>query len=379
VVVLAFIVGFLTYYVTTPLPAPTPTSAPEFVPTPIPMPAPTPLPAPTPIPTSAPETTKLTTLEVVGRMVIYTAQMSLEVEDVDVAVNQIRSIAEGVGGFLQSVSVSGKERKTGSITIRVPQEEFYNVMQLIEGIGEVTRKSVSGEDVTEQYIDLEARLKNAEREEARLLAILGNATEVSDILMVEKELMRVRETIEQLTGQLQYLERRVAYSTIYVYLEEPAKPPVISDVKVVEVKTNRATIKWTTDIASTSLVEYGTTENYGFEVLDLKQVKNHVVVLTGLRDSTTYHFRVKSTAYDKTATSEDYTFTTAPEPWVKLPEVDWGAGIERGLWGLFLLANGLITLAIFLAPIAAVASPFVYYFYRKRRKENSEEQKSREK
>ncbi len=395
ILALSFIIGFLTYpeekaYLS-PARIPSPTVKPTITPMPtappkevpgIPIPSPTPIPKPAPTPSpmlpeaEAQPTAELTLLEAAGRMIIYTAQISMEVEDVDAAANQIQSIAEGAGGFIQSVSISGEERKSGVITIRVPQEKFYDVLRRIEKIGNVTNKEISGQDVTEQYIDLEARLKNAEREEERLLAILDQATDVSDMLKVEEELMRVRETIESLKGKLQYLERRVEYSTISVYLEELAKPPVISNVKVVEVTTSKVTIEWTTDVLSTSLVEYGTTKSYGSEVYDPKPVKEHSITITGLRDSTTYHFRVKSTAYGKTAASQDYTFTTESEPWVKIPEIDWGYPIERGLWGFLVLAQFLITILVFFVPLLVIAGPPIYYFYKKRqraRKEASEE------
>ncbi|NIM45088.1 MAG: DUF4349 domain-containing protein [Nitrososphaeria archaeon] len=339
-------------------------------PTPLPSPAPESTPVPLPKPSQPPEV-ELTGLEAGERMVIYTSQVSVEVEDVDAAINEIQSIAEGLGGFVEAVSVSGGQRKSGYITIRVPQEEFYSVIRRIEGIGNVTNKEVLGKDVTEQYIDLEARLNNAKSEEERLLAILEKATEVKDILLIEKELMRVRETIERLTGQLQYLESRVAYSTISIYLEETSKPPLISDVKAVDIATTRAAIKWTTDVSSTSLVEYGTTENYGWVVSNPKLVRDHVIYLTGLEDSTKYHYRVKSTAYEKTATSSDFTFTTASEPWIKIPDVDWGSAIEGGLWGLLILAQGLIMLLIILVPLALVISPPIYYLYRRRQRKKA--------
>ncbi len=392
--VVSMAIGFLTYPEEGAYLAPTRQKPqvvePSFAPMPTPPAetkgtagAPVPSPTPYPEPTAAPAqpyyesrpVAEPSPLEIAERMVIYTAQISIEVDDVQSAAYRIQSIAEGSGGFIQRVSISGEERKSGFITIRVPQDKFYDVLRQIEEVGNVTNKEISGEDVTEKYIDLEARLKNVKREEERLLEILDKATDVNDILKVEKELMRVRETIETLEGQIRYLERRVEYSTISVYLEEIAKPPVISDVKVVDVSTSRVTIEWTTDVPSTSLVEYGTTKAYGYEACDPRLVKEHSITITGLRDSTTYHFRVKSAAYGKTATSKDYTFTTESEPWIKIPEIDWGYPIERGLWGLLVLAQVLVTLFVFFAPLLVIIGPPVYYFYRRkvRDKETSKE------
>jgi len=394
VVVLSLAIGFLTYpeerVSLPPTMVPSPKVEPSLAPLSTPMPTPpaetevggTPIPSPTPYPeysVSTPSSYESkpiiepSPMELVERMVIYTAQISIEVEDVEAAIYKIQSIAEGSGGFVQTISISGEERKSGLITIRVPEDKFYEVLKQIESVGNVTNKEVSGEDVTEKYIDLEARLRNAKREEEHLLAILDKATDVDDILKVEKELMRIRETIETLEGQLRYLERRVEYSTISVFLEEKAKPPVISNVKVVEVSTTKATIEWTTDVPSTGLVEYGTTKSYGYEVYDPKLVKEHSITITGLRDSTTYHFRVKSTAYGKTATSSDYTFTTESEPWIKIPEIDWGYPIERGLWGFLVLAQVLITLFVFFTPLLLIIGPPIYYLYRRRVRSKSKE------
>ncbi|MFQ5712235.1 MAG: DUF4349 domain-containing protein [Candidatus Geothermarchaeales archaeon] len=217
-------------------------------------------------------------LEVAGRMTIYTATLSLEVGDVDEAIAQIQGVVEAVGGYVSHVTTSRRgEQRVGAMTVRVPQVDFYDVIAHVEGLGDSKDKSVRGEDVTEQYIDLEARLRNARRQEERLLSILERAETVDEILRVEGELMRVREQVERLTGQMSYLERRVEYATITVTLSEPEPS----------------------------------------------------------------------------------------RPWVEVPEVDWGRAVERGLWGVFLVAQALITLFIVLTPLAAVGAP-VYYLYRRR-------------
>ena len=373
-IALSLIIGFLTYpeEISPPRAATTAPPSKEVPeagvprPTQAPLPSPKLEPTPSPAITEAEPTAQPFTLEVIGRMVIYTATISMTVEDVEAAVNQIQSIAEGSGGFVQKISISGEERKSGAITIRVPQDRFYDVLSMVERVGNVTDEQISGQDVTEQYIDLNARLRNAEKQEERLLAILEKANTVEDMLKIEKELMRVREIIESIKGQLQYLERRVEYSTISVYLEERAKPPVISNIRVVEIGTTKAVIKWLTDVPSTSLVEYGPTEAYGYEVYDPKPVREHSITITGLKDSTTYHFRVKSTAYGKTSISSDYTFTTKPEPWIKIPDIDWGRPIEMGLWGFLVIAQALITLLVFSAPLLLIVGPPIYLLYKRR-------------
>lgn len=196
---------------------------------PAPVPAPMPTPAPIPAPTPAPE--GVTDLEVVGRKIIYDGWLSLEVSDVDVAADQIKSIAEEMGGYISQTSISkGDSVKTGSVTLRVPQADFYTVIERIELLGNLKNKNIGSEDVTERYVDLKARLENAQYEEKRLLEIMDKADQVSDMLEIERELSRIREQIEVYTGQLTYLESRVEYATITVTLSEPRPAAPLPEV-----------------------------------------------------------------------------------------------------------------------------------------------------
>jgi predicted nuclease with TOPRIM domain len=128
------------------------------------------------------------------------------------------------------MSISKKEAKTGYITIRVSQKNFYLAIERIERLGEVKNNNIKSEDVTEQYIDLKARLENAQREEKILLDFLNKAMNVKDMLEIEKELSRIREQIEYYTGQLKYLESRIDYSTITIELSEPRPPAPLPEV-----------------------------------------------------------------------------------------------------------------------------------------------------
>jgi hypothetical protein len=166
-------------------------------------------------------------------MVISTASISVEVEMVQTAVNEVRSIAESLGGFGEQLSSSGgSERQQAHMTIRVPQNQFFTALERIEGLGEVQSRNLGSEDVSEQFIELEARLRSALREEQSLLSLLERAQQVSEILTIERELSRVRSEIERLPGQLNFLERRVELATITVSLfppsEEIPQPPSAS-------------------------------------------------------------------------------------------------------------------------------------------------------
>ena len=113
-------------------------------------------------------------------------------------------------------------RKNGEMTVRVPQKNFYSTIEQIETLGTVKSRQISGQDVTEEFIDLGARLDNLKKQETRLQEILKNATTVKDVLEVEHELERVRGEIERLTGRLNYLNQSIEMSTITVSAREPA-------------------------------------------------------------------------------------------------------------------------------------------------------------
>jgi len=156
------------------------------------------------------------------RQVISQGSMSVEVLDVPAASAQVRAIAEGVGGFVEQLSSFGDDEfQQSTLTVRVPQDGFFSVFEQIKALGKVQSENAGSEDVTERFIDLEARLKSAQREEESLLSLLERAEDISDILVIERELTRVRTEVEQLQGQLNFLERRVDLATITVFLSPP--------------------------------------------------------------------------------------------------------------------------------------------------------------
>ena len=157
------------------------------------------------------------------RKIIQTASLSIEVDDFQTRSDALIRIVERSGGFISNsyTYVTDTGRKRGDITIRVPQDTFLSVIAELEQLGTVQSKHTSGEDVTEEYIDLTARLNNSERQEQRLLAILDMAENVEEVLEVERELERIRGDIERLTGRITYLDNRIALATISVSLYEP--------------------------------------------------------------------------------------------------------------------------------------------------------------
>lgn len=157
------------------------------------------------------------------RKIISTANLRMEVDSVRTALNEITNLTQDSGGFISSSSIyETGGRYNGRLTVRVPQKNFYSTIELFETAGKVRSKEISGQDVTEEYIDLEARLGNLEKQEKRLQEILEMAVTVQEVLEVENELERVRGEIERLTGRLNYLNQGIVMSTITVSMAEPA-------------------------------------------------------------------------------------------------------------------------------------------------------------
>jgi hypothetical protein len=165
---------------------------------------------------------------IADRKVIMTGNIQIETTEFDKAVNEIRKITAGYGGYIESSSTYTyeKDRRVSTITMKVPQSAFEAAFAQVKNLGKVKSEQTSGQDVTRQFIDLSARLKNLKAEEEKLVEIMNRAMTVSDILQVEKELSRVRYEIESTTAQLNYLSSRVEFATITVTVSEPE--PVVS-------------------------------------------------------------------------------------------------------------------------------------------------------
>jgi len=164
------------------------------------------------------------------RMIVRTGEMALVVEDVVDAQDEIAQLAVRFDGYVVSSRISGEEQdRRGWISIRVPDNKFEQALAEFRELAvRVTSESTDSQDVTEEYVDLKSRLKNAEATESQYLALLEKAEDVEDILRIYDSLSRVRSEIEQIKGRMQYLERTSSMSLIAVRLEPAttAKPLV---------------------------------------------------------------------------------------------------------------------------------------------------------
>jgi molybdopterin converting factor small subunit len=156
------------------------------------------------------------------RMIIRTGYMTLVVVDVASAMEQITNLAASYDGFVvSSNSWQDQDRMYASISFRVVSERFNDTLKALRALAvEVKSESTSGQDVTEEYVDLTAKLRNLEAAETQLLKLMEQAGEVSDILEVQRELVKTRGEIEQTKGRMQYLEQSSSMSYIEVNLEQ---------------------------------------------------------------------------------------------------------------------------------------------------------------
>ena len=167
-----------------------------------------------------------------ARMIIREGWLSLEVESILEAMDAARSVVEGVGGRVDGSHIVGADldSKYGSVTLRVPSSSFDAVVGELRTLGRLLSESSSSADVTEEYVDLEARRGNLEETEQKLQAFLDRAEDVEDLLAVQRELTTTRGEIERLIGRINLLSALVSESTIGVEFIEPgAEPPITGD------------------------------------------------------------------------------------------------------------------------------------------------------
>jgi hypothetical protein len=157
-------------------------------------------------------------------MIVRTADIALVVRDTEDSVAQIKSIVSGVGGYVVDMRLwREQEQLRGTVTVRVPAESLDEALVKFKGLAvKVERESGGSQDVTEEYTDLGAQLRNLEATEQELLELLGTVRErtgkAEDILAVHRELTQIRGQIEQLKGRMQYLERTAAMSAVTIEL-----------------------------------------------------------------------------------------------------------------------------------------------------------------
>lgn len=181
----------------------------------------------TPVPvTSAPggekDGTNYNPAAITDRMIIYNAYLTIVVDDVSAAIDQITDLAKNYGGFVVNSNLSeDQNRLYAYISFRVLSTNFDDTVQALHNIAiDVKSEQTTGQDVTEEYTDLASKLRNLEASEAQLLALMEKAGSIEEILAVQKELVSTREDIEITKGRMQYLEQSADLALFTVTLEQ---------------------------------------------------------------------------------------------------------------------------------------------------------------
>jgi flagellar basal body-associated protein FliL len=207
----------------------------------------------------------LTVIERSNRMIVKNADIKLTVKDTDVAIDRATQIIGDAGGYIVSSRVwyqdyYGNNLKYATITIGVPVEEFEKVLSRLRGLAiKVVDETASGDDVTDQYVDLQSQLTNLEATRARIQEFLKDAKTIDEALRINQELSNIEAQIEQIKGRMNYLNDRSAYSTITLNLEPEF--PVLTPTPTATPYPTATPIPWNpnetfTDAKSTVTVLY---------------------------------------------------------------------------------------------------------------------------
>ncbi len=164
----------------------------------------------------------------IERLIIRNASLSLVVPDTEAALDEINGLVDELDGYVVDSSMyQWQEGLQASITLRIPAESLDIALERIRGLAtEVQNEHISGQDVTEEYVDLQSRLRHLEATEARLLEFLEEAEDTEAALAVYEQLRQVESDIEQTKGRIQYLEQSAAMATISLDItpDELAQP-----------------------------------------------------------------------------------------------------------------------------------------------------------
>ena len=298
------------------------------------------------------------------RMVIRTAYLTLVVDDVSTALQQINTLAESYNGFVVNSNISeDRNRLYAYISFRVDSDHFNDTLQALRNLAaDVKMESTTGQDVTEQYTDLSSRLRNLEASEVQLLELMNKAGTVADILAVQRELTYTRGEIEVIKGQMQYLEQSASLALFTVTLEQ-SKLVVGFTAETRTIKEGSA-IQFYADVSG-GFTPY--TYEWDFGDGDTSTEANPSYVYRSGGD-----FTVSLKITDDKGTSETYT----REDYITV-NAGWTAGsVAESAWnGLLSFFRGLgaffIGLGIF-SPIWIAILVILYFAWWRRRKKKTQ-------
>jgi hypothetical protein len=179
-------------------------------------------PASIPVPTGTPAQSGSGTSGIETK-IIKTAFLTIEVKDVPGSVETLKILAAQKGGYISSTNIQNNynNRLSGSVILRVPAAEFDSTLTGVKALGTVKSVSTQGQDVTEEYVDLQAQKISYQNQLTQYNEIMKKAVKVEDVITVQQQIDRVQTELNRLEGRLKYLDSRIDLSTITVNLQEP--------------------------------------------------------------------------------------------------------------------------------------------------------------
>ncbi|MDD4924644.1 MAG: DUF4349 domain-containing protein [Dehalococcoidales bacterium] len=305
----------------------------------------------------------------IDRMIVNNGNMTLIVEDISDTLDEINRIAQSYQGYVvNSNNWKSGERIYGYISIRIPSQYFSEAMDTVAELAvDVAARSTSAQDVTEQYVDLSSRLSNLETTREQLLSIMAEAEKIEDILAIQMQLTYIGEQIEQIKGQMQYLEQTSATSLISVNLEQAKL-----EVKFTAGRVNAETgddIQYIPEVVG-GFAPYSYLWDFGDGKTSTIANPRHKYEKAG-------SFTVSLTVTD----DRGNTATQTRNDYVTITQGGWTfGGIVSGAWDAFLafgrvLISILIGIVIF-SPVWLVIGLAIWYVRRQRRKAKMESGKT---
>lgn len=178
------------------------------------------------------------------RMIIHQASLSVNVKELDKAQANIEQKVAHYGGYIVESNVYKEDEQTssGKMVVRIPEKHFEKFLADAEGqVAKVLERNVTGQDVTEQYVDLQSRVKSKRAVEERLLAFMSKAQKTEDLLKISADLAKVQEEIEVMVGKMKYLENQTSFSTVELLMYE--NKVVVPEIESKELNTWEKTKK----------------------------------------------------------------------------------------------------------------------------------------
>ncbi|GGH16419.1 DUF4349 domain-containing protein [Paenibacillus segetis] len=158
-----------------------------------------------------------------NKKLIYKANVVVEVNDYGKAQSEVRNLVTLSGGYILEFSESqSQDERGGTFVLKVPASGFSSFLDQLEKLKSVSQqRSIQGQDVSEEYVDLESRLKVKQAMEDRYLKFINEATKTSQLVEFANELERIQTEIEQIKGRMRYIDKNVSFSTIEIRLYQP--------------------------------------------------------------------------------------------------------------------------------------------------------------